>query len=838
SVNSGAIALWSYAESFSGTVQYLFSQATQPWSNRIQLYTDDTDGYLDLGLGDSHTRRTQIHNLDTQRWYHIALTWNGGIYVVYVDGTASATGTYTGLSTLESYADIGNDGSRSDRTGAFNGRIDEVRLYNRALSASEVSGLANTSGNTYTLSITAVNGSVTRTPNQASYDSGTTVTLQALANTDYNFVNWSGDASGSSNPITVVMDSNKSITANFAVDTYTLDITATNGSVTKTPDQASYGNGTTVTLQAMANTGYSFASWSGDASGTNNLTTVVMDGNKSVTANFTINTYTLGITATNGSVAKTPDQASYNHGTTVTLQATPNTGYSFASWSGDASGTSNPTTVVMDGNKSVTANFTINTYTLDITATNGSVAKTPDQSSYDHGTTVTLQATANASYTFASWSGDASGTSNPTTVVMDGNKSVTANFTVGPDETAPTVTNLSPQADSIQASLNTLVVLDITDSGDGVDANSVEIKVNGDLIYDGDNETSAGVYDSTGKPQTVKGVCRRTGNIAAYKYIYQTNEKFDFDQTLMVTVNANDLAATTNTMAEYSYSFISEMRSFGEKKTLTAGKEIISSGANADSERPLTTVSDSNGNVWVAWTEGEVAGGQIDNRDIYLGKLTVGAESFESGNILRVTNDAHDQSNPVLAIDSSDKIYLAWQDERYGKWDLFISTSANGTNWTAEKLVTDPNYNQTNPAMAIDSSDEVYIVYDDDQNTDKDIYIASSADNYVSKTQITSAGTGAIYDQTTPDIAIDSADTVYVVWADARNWNGDGNIKYDMYGAASNNAWTNIEIVDKDKDGQQTAPKIATEDTGTILHFVWVDDEPGNPFNWNQYYRP
>ncbi|HUS73739.1 MAG TPA: hypothetical protein VMY06_11805, partial [Sedimentisphaerales bacterium] len=57
---------------------------------------------------------------------------------------------------------------------------------------------------------------------------------------------------------------------------------------------------------------------------------------------------------------------------------------------------------------------------------------------------------------------------------------------------------------------------------------------------------------------------------------------------------------------------------------------------------------------------------------------------------------------------------------------------------------------------------------------------------------------------------------------------GNGNIKYDMYGAASDNSWTNIEIVDTDKDGQQTAPKIATEDTGTILHFVWVDDEPGD----------
>ena len=412
---------------------------------------------------------------------------------------------------------------------------------------------------------------------------------------------------------------------------------------------------------------------------------------------------------------------------------------------------------------------------------------------------------------------------------MNTDKSVTANFAIDEvDGTAPAVTNLSPDPNDFMSDsvpLNSLILLDITDTGKGVDRNTVEIRINNDLIYDGDNETSAGVYDSTGHVQTIKGICRRIGSSAAYKYIFQPDEKFDYDQELSTAVNAADLATPPNTMSEYQYSLISEMRSFGEKKTLTAGKEIISSGANKDSERPLTTVSDSSGNVWVAWTEGDIDGdNNLINRDVFLGKIMPGTDSFESGGVFQVTNDAPDQANPVLAIDSSDNLYLVWQDERYGKWDLFISTSADGTTWTAEKLVTDPNYNQTNPAMAIDSSDQVYIVYDDDQNTDKDIYIASSADNFVSKTQISSA----IYDQTTPDIAIDSFDTVYVVWTDTRNGEGKNNPKTDIYGAASNNSWTNIEIVDEDKEGKQTAPKIATEDTGTILHFVWVDDEPGD----------
>ncbi len=143
-VNNGTVSLWAYAESFSAS-HYLFGHTTQPvWANRIQIYTDDT--YLGLGLGDSHSRHINIQDLDAHTWYHITLTWDGTNYAVYVNGDSKATGTYAGLSTLETYADIGNNGNSSDRTEAFNGIIDEVRAYNRALTADEVLSLFNEVG--------------------------------------------------------------------------------------------------------------------------------------------------------------------------------------------------------------------------------------------------------------------------------------------------------------------------------------------------------------------------------------------------------------------------------------------------------------------------------------------------------------------------------------------------------------------------------------------------------------------------------------------------------------------------------------------------------------------
>ena len=50
-------------------------------------------------------------------------------------------------------------------------------------------------------------------------------------------------------------------------------------------------------------------------------------------------------------------QGKYTPGTNVQLNASPNGGYSFSNWSGDASGTSSSTTIIMNSNKTVTANF-------------------------------------------------------------------------------------------------------------------------------------------------------------------------------------------------------------------------------------------------------------------------------------------------------------------------------------------------------------------------------------------------------------------------------------------------------------------------------------------------
>ena len=281
--------------------------------------------------------------------------------------------------------------------------------------------------NTYTLAITATNGSVAKIPNQTDYNYGTAVQLTATPAAGYYFVNWSGDLTGSTNPVSVTMDANKTITANFAIDTYTLAVSATNGTVAKNPDLPAYNSGATVQLTATPATGYYFVNWSGDLTGSTNPVSVAMDANKTITANFASDSYTLTVSATNGTVAKNPDQPSYNAGSTVQLTATPATGYHFANWTGDVTGATNPVSVTMNGNKTVTANFAINTYTLTASAgANGTITPSGSQT-VNSGTNLAFTITPNAGYDVADVLVDGASVGAVTTYTFT---NVTANHTI------------------------------------------------------------------------------------------------------------------------------------------------------------------------------------------------------------------------------------------------------------------------------------------------------------------------------------------------------------------------------------------------------------------------
>jgi Divergent InlB B-repeat domain/Putative Ig domain len=223
--------------------------------------------------------------------------------------------------------------------------------------------------------------------------------------------------------------------------TYTLSIAATPAAGGTFAGSGTYDPGTVVTVSETATAGYRASGWGGadgsqTAAPSSATTTIVMNGNRTLAANF-VPQATLTVTALAGGSAS--GGGVYDIGATVPITATPASGYTFTNWNG--TGVTTPgaavTTVTVAGNEIVVANFAqpppppvIPNYNLTITGSGGTFT---GAGSYPAGTVVTITEAAASGYRTNGWGGPSAGsTAAPsnasTTIVMNGDASLTANF--------------------------------------------------------------------------------------------------------------------------------------------------------------------------------------------------------------------------------------------------------------------------------------------------------------------------------------------------------------------------------------------------------------------------
>jgi hypothetical protein len=149
--------------------------------------------------------------------------------------------------------------------------------------------------------------------------------------------------------------------------------------------------------------------------------------------------YDLTTSSTVGGNVTTPGEGvfSYDEGMIVDLVATPDAGYRFVDWTGDVGNVADvhaaATTITMNGDYSITANF-VATYDLTTSSTEGGSVTEPGENTftYDEGTVVDLIATPGEGYRFVEWTGDvgtiADVNAATTTITMDGDYSIITNF--------------------------------------------------------------------------------------------------------------------------------------------------------------------------------------------------------------------------------------------------------------------------------------------------------------------------------------------------------------------------------------------------------------------------
>ena len=306
----------------------------------------------------------------------------------------------------------------------------------------------------YTLTYTAsTGGTISGTsPQTVNYNSsGTAVT--AVPNAGYHFVRWSdGLAAAARTDSNVTAD--KSVTAEFAINTYTLTYAASSGGTISgaSPQTVNYnGSGTAITV--VPATGYHFVRWSdGVTTATRTDTGVV--ANITATAEFAINTYVLTYAAgSGGTISGTSPQTVAYNGSGTAVAAVANAGYHFVGWS-DGGATATRTESGVVANITVSAIFAVDapdTRTLVYTAgSGGTISGTSPQTVVVGGSGSAVTAVANTGYHFVRWS-DGKTTAARTDSNVTTDKSVSAQFSIDTHQltyaagTGGTISGTSPQ---------------------------------------------------------------------------------------------------------------------------------------------------------------------------------------------------------------------------------------------------------------------------------------------------------------------------------------------------------------------------------------------------------
>ncbi|WP_441001229.1 BspA family leucine-rich repeat surface protein [Fodinibius sp. SL11] len=142
---------------------------------------------------------------------------------------------------------------------------------------------------TYSVNVSSSEGGSVDPSGTNEYDEGEEIEIEASANDEYMFAGWTGDVESEENPLSLTVDQDYELSANFEVKNYELTInTEGEGEVAEevVEKNKDYESGTVVELTANPANGWTFSEWTGDLSGSENPQQFTMDGAKEVTAVF------------------------------------------------------------------------------------------------------------------------------------------------------------------------------------------------------------------------------------------------------------------------------------------------------------------------------------------------------------------------------------------------------------------------------------------------------------------------------------------------------------------------------------------------------------------------
>ncbi|MEM4134511.1 MAG: LamG-like jellyroll fold domain-containing protein, partial [Candidatus Micrarchaeia archaeon] len=109
----------------------------------FRLYTD-SNGYPTCQVGDTGNTAVYSSTLPNNTWSHLICTYDGSNIKLYLNGSQVASNSRTGSITSSNSTNV-NIGQRSNASERYAGQIDDVRIYNYALTPVQIKNLYNES---------------------------------------------------------------------------------------------------------------------------------------------------------------------------------------------------------------------------------------------------------------------------------------------------------------------------------------------------------------------------------------------------------------------------------------------------------------------------------------------------------------------------------------------------------------------------------------------------------------------------------------------------------------------------------------------------------------------
>jgi len=227
-------------------------------------------------------------------------------------------------------------------------------------------------------------------------------------------------------------------------------------------------------------------------------------------------------------------------------------------------------------------------------------------------------------------------------------------------------------------------------------------------------------------------------------------------------------------------------------------------------------IIDSNQHIHVVWQD-DISG----NYEIYYKKSTDGGNTWTAPSRL-VWNSGFSLS-PFIAVDSSNNIFLVWQDDSSGNAEVYFKKSTNsGASWSGTSRMTWNSGDSKNPMIAVAAANTLYSFWWDDTPGNGEIYFKKSTNSGISWGSLNRMTWNSGHSMI-PIAVVDSNGWIHLLWTDYTSGNGEVYYKKSTNGGT---AWGPTQRLTWNS-GESWLNDVSV-DSANNIHIVWDDASPGN----------